>query len=119
MYDTETLQPTDEVIAAIEWLRPPLHGPNYDTPEGVLFRKAMGLIEDESRWAPFCSVGQKNCSIGAMVYMGGDYDLRCVLIDGLQTAIGNKQSVPAFNDTHTHAEVMAKWRECGIANGWL
>ncbi len=76
MLDHETLcQPTADVVAAIESLRPAKAKPaNYDTPEGVLFRKAMGLIEDERNWCKG-SYGFDNplgpwCSAGAIYRVG-------------------------------------------------
>jgi hypothetical protein len=38
---------------------------------------------------------------------------------GRSSHIDQGLGVIAFNDLHTHAEVIAKWHEAGHANGWL
>lgn len=103
---------------------------------GEVFRKALELISDEARWTKGESArnaeGQRCrpsegaavcwCSSGAIDHFrqwkAGDL-VRNALNVGLPDA--NEELVPLahFNDTHTHAEVIAHWRATGERMGWL
>jgi hypothetical protein len=104
---------------------------NYDTPEGELFRSALAMIEDERDW---CGTGHGRivepnghvqiCSIIALYKANGCEDggpypgVRDALNQFTQRARGCG-GIIGFNDGHSHAEVIAKWREVGHAKGWL
>ena len=94
---------------------------NYDSPEGVLFRGALALIEDENDWfqglanGGMCKGERGNCTLTALTTFGSNRNE--IVERALSNAFGD--SLIRFNATHTHAEVIAKWHEAGRANGWL
>lgn len=136
MFDAQPTPSAEELDRTpVALLAPPRH-PNYNTPEGVLFRKAMERIEDEENW--FCGLPDGGLTTADEVkFLNG---ARCLLMafspfDNI--TFSNSESVmekvrdfylkrdnlfislPRYNATHTHAEVMAMLRECGEQNGWL
>lgn len=97
------------------------------TPSEIL-RKAKALIDTPEKWVKGKFGASKNdreiyptapqacrfCSLGAFIRFGGD---RTNEVNYLREAISqdspfaNDTVIANFNDTHTHAEVMAKWDE--------
>jgi hypothetical protein len=97
-----------------------------------LFNQAYGLIKNEKRWTQKqnarnvdgyrVSVDDSTavcwCSNGAILrYVSGNGDYRIVRRALAQTA--KEEYFHQYNDTHTHAEVMAMWEETGKREGWL
>jgi hypothetical protein len=122
-FDTEVTTEVSDRIAEIGRRTLPVAKPAaYDSPEGVLFRKALALIADESRWVQgeFFTDDNRHCSIGALNRT--DTRLDSPEREVVRKALGNTSgigSIMVFNDISTHAEVMRVWREAGRANGWL
>lgn len=139
-------QPTPEQLDTVTL--PPLRHPNYDTPEGRLFREALALIEVESRWAKFIREerGAKEpryCALGAIgeSYNGNPWfapnenPVEDAVVGALAKTIAAVDTgdamrsywaadmpqavVASHNNSHTHEEHMAVWRQCGRDNGWL
>lgn len=101
--------------------------PRYHSPEGVLFRTALSMISDIRKWnqGMYCYDGRV-CSLGAInkANTGNPYDVVVRYTDSpasrVRLALEDVMPrIARFNDTHTHAEVIAKWHEAGFANGWL
>jgi len=102
--------------------------PRYNSPEGVLFRKALALIADERKWLRgMYSCDGRVCSLGAInkASAGHPYIVtshRCGAGSAVRRALEfvvPRGHIATFNDTHTHAEVIAAWHCAGHANGWL
>jgi hypothetical protein len=97
--------------------------PRYHSPEGVLFRKALALIE--KYWVPEQAFGpEKFCSVGAIDFADGGKltsEAQTAIFDQFDRFIccGNAVSIGNWNDSSTHAQVISKWNEIGHANGWL
>jgi len=98
--------------------------PRFNSPEGVLFRKALALIADERDWCQGATHRVRDgrdqyCSHGAsLMLVNRDHsDKRHIKVYcALSRAM---HDIVTYNNTHTHAEVIAKWHEAGLANGWL
>lgn len=100
-----------------------------------LFQKAFALVRNPDTWTQgesACDKGGEStspknplavrwCSIGALRRFvpkddGEDKDMDTIL-EAMRG--GDDISIAGFNDTHTHAEVIAMWERVGKANGWL
>jgi hypothetical protein len=125
MFDTAVTPEVSDRIAEIGRKALPAKPAAYDSPEGKLFRKALALIADERDWCgtgaglTHLDEGTQRCSVVAIYYASGCDDgcLYASVRDAISRQAG--QFIINFNDTHTHAEVIAKWHEAGHANGWL
>ena len=92
-----------------------------------LFNQAYNLIKDPARWTQKAYARDANdigvsshsiytvkwCSLGVLMKFGGDDSVT----KALEYTIN--ESLEDYNDTHTHAEVMAMWEETGEREGWL
>lgn len=125
MFDIAVTNEVVDRIAEIGRRTLPAKPAAYDSPEGVLFRKALALIADERDW--FCglvdgAIGDapkgSRCSLIALNDAKGSGHSFVVARAALQRHLDG-DSIIHFNATHTHAEVIAKWHEAGHANGWL
>jgi hypothetical protein len=119
-FDTQVTTEVSDRIAEIGRQTMPAKPANYDTADGLLFRRALALIAHSDNWCTFTlnqtgDYGQRQfCSIGAWNEVG---DTRYAIFDALRRATNN--DIVTFNNTHTHAEVIAMWHEAGRANGWM
>jgi hypothetical protein len=104
--------------------------PNYDSPEGKLFRMALAMIELETNWCGVGGVdGNRRCQAAALEEsnkrLGYPRYVHRNYYDAVRGAVCKASGIPndyhwvVWNDDHTHAEVIAKWHEAGHANGWL
>jgi uncharacterized protein YmfQ (DUF2313 family) len=122
-FDTEVSTEVSDRIAEIGRSVVAPKPANYDSPEGVLFRKALALIGDEKNWSAtgLSFSTNKLCSYEAVsVASGLDLDRSRSLMRNMESVMGlSPYGIHAFNERHTHAEVIAKWHEAGRANGWL
>lgn len=89
-----------------------------------VLRAGLALIEDPEHWATgafardarglSCGADTPQavcwCSYGALDRAGGPTDERFEAARVLKTVIGS-EALSHFNDTHTHAEVVAVWRK--------
>jgi hypothetical protein len=96
----------------------------------TVLKRARDLIADESHWTTRFEARDKHgsaiganrdqaicfCAVGALVRARSMTDTRTVvfmadLIDAMHKAIPTNDSIPVYNDTHTHAEVLAVFDE--------
>jgi len=120
-FDTEVTTEVSDRIAEIGRRTLPVAKPAaYDSPEGILFRRALALIAEERNW---CGTGASNsrggiCSFVALQRCGAsDLSIAKVAVALYRTVNGD--GFVSYNDSHTHTEVIARWHEAGRANGWL
>jgi hypothetical protein len=99
--------------------------PRYHSPEGVLFRKALALIHNESGWCQGAHErGDRFCISGAIIsaHTDGNFHAWNNVRNAIRAQIGDPSpvtSIVVFNDHSTHAQVMSMLNSCGHANGWL
>lgn len=106
--------------------------------EAQILRGALALIKDESGW---CTYSRKRgnhsyCALGAIgeaakidiwFCVEDDHGPVTAVIKALAQQIGAGRcsryeqgcKVALYNNTHTHAEVVAWFKATGNANGWL
>lgn len=92
------------------------------------FKTVAELLADEKRWTQGefaktasgqgCVPHNPNavcfCLWGAMTRVYQSRDAHDKAVEKLQAVIGRHQRIAQFNDTHTHAEVLAAVKEAGI-----
>ena len=101
-----------------------------------LFQKAYELIKDEKCWTVYYNARDKDgdvvsaddpiavcwCSNGALNKFNSFFMHPNSWVRGALNETARQHGVNhflVFNDTHTHAEVMAMWEETGEREGWL
>lgn len=108
----------------------------HDSLEKRLFKAAFKLVEDPGTWCRgvykrtvenvtrFCSLGaleESEMQLRRSGCFGDSYSSFATARYRVVVAISNAMGmdVPSFNDTHTHAQVVAMWRRTGEIHGWL
>lgn len=101
------------------------------TPKEI-FTEAFALVRDERTWTTGTQARNRMgrevrprspeavcwCSVGAInrFWNSENTDERYAVIIALESEV---DAIAKFNDTHTHAEVVAAWERAGKAKGWL
>ena len=116
----------------------------HDSPEKQLYQAALKLIENPRNWCqgkyhrveedwfpylqhlqhlqPYPVVHHQYCSIGAITkardYLQSNQRTYVNVHMAFHRMLGVNGSLVAFNDSHTHDQVIALWYAVGNASGW-
>lgn len=102
----------------------------YDTPEGKAFRAAFELVRNPKTWhqgayssrhGAYCSAGALRKVVGVPMYSLLTFEAPDNTYGKIVTAFRDciNGNICAYNDSHTHKEVVALWETVGKEQGWL